>query len=41
MFVLGLFLARIQRFSEQHLDAIRTESIRVRTGVVGYDCFII
>ena len=28
--------ARIRRFSEQNLDAITTEAIRVRTGAVGY-----
>ena len=34
--VLGLFLARIRWFSEQKLDAITTEALQVRTGVVGY-----
>ena len=37
--VLGLFLARIRWFSEQNLDAITPEPIRVRTGAVGYTRF--
>ena len=31
-----LFLERIRSFSEENLDAITTDAIRVRTGVVGY-----
>ena len=37
--VLGLFLVLILWFSEHNLDAITTEAIRVRTGVVGYARF--
>ena len=32
----GSFLARLSWFSEQNVDAIKTEAIRVRTGAVGY-----
>ena len=39
--VLGLFFARLLWFSEQNLDAISTEAIRVRVGAVGYACFIV
>ena len=39
--VLDLFLAQIRWFSEQNVDAITKEEMRVRTGAIGYARFII